>query len=149
MNRYQSDHKVRKYFVGMADRELAMGMACRDAFANASKNITNGIKTRSTTSTVQAQTQDTSIRDYNVSVERAVEDGPSRWRSALSPEPVSIDTAGRNWVQAEAGAPVRYYYNVYALVSMSLDHDNQTLYQTLNDPRAHHVIKKYGKDVAR
>lgn len=91
-----------------------------------------------------AQMQDTTLQDYNADIQKAFEEWTLQTALGIITG-VSVNRYcwTKDWVQPEAGAPVQYYCDVFALVSMSLPHYDRTIYQTLNntsktinDPRA-------------
>lgn len=151
---YQKEHKDRFYFVGLATKEPDYELARSNAYADALKNVARGIKSTVHNLYVSASTEDKGAQsDYTRDVEKSVEDGTLQTALGII-SGASVDQYywKKYWVQEEPGSPVIYFRNVYALVSMTKEDYQRTLYDTLNkkasevkDPRARHVIKEMKK----
>ena len=132
---YGKSHPDRRYFVGVSNRSLSLEGGRTDSYANALAVIAGGVKDTVHTLYVQARTSDSAgnAGGYSGDLERAIESGTLQEAKGVitgaEPERFWWEKA---WVQMEPGAPIQYYYNVYVLVSLSKDHYDQTVYQTLN-----------------
>lgn len=148
---FQERHTDRYYFVGLATKERDYELARSNAYADALKNLARGVKATVHDLYTAASTEDKgSASDYNQDTERAIEDGTLQTALGIVTG-ASVDKYywRKYWVQEEAGAPIIYFRNVYALVSMTKADYQRTVYQTLNaqakkinDPHAKHVIQE-------
>lgn len=148
---YSKDHADRHYFVGVSNHSLSLEGGRTASYANALASIAGSVKDTVHTLYIRARTSD-SMGDsgaYSGDLERAIESGTLEEAKGVitgaEPDRYWWEKA---WVQMEPGAPIQYYYNVYVLVSLSKNHYDQTVYQTLNGldhrvsvPRADRVIE--------
>ena len=148
---FQAKHQDRMYFVGIATKERDYTLARSNAYADALKNMARGIKATVHDLYTSASTEDkSSASDYSQDTERAIEDGTLQTAlGVITGAEVDQYYWRKYWVQPDAGAPVIYYRNVYALVSLSKADYEKTVYQTLSakekrvqDPRARQVIRE-------
>ncbi|MHB8422413.1 MAG: hypothetical protein ACYC9S_07735 [Leptospirales bacterium] len=148
---FNKDHPNRRYFVGLSTRSLSIEGGRTSSYANALSNIAGSVKDTVHTLYIQARTSDSTGNSgaYSGDLEQAIESGTLEEANGIitgaEPDRYWWEKA---WVQTEPGAPIQYYYNFYVLVSLSKDHYDQTVYQTLNGlghkvsvPKADRVIE--------
>ncbi len=148
---YQKSHSEKRFFVGLVNGDPDMESGRTDAEASAAAELAKAIENTVHDLYVKGRTTDQS--GGNSDLERAIQSGTLQEARAvatgLSPQRFWWE---KYWVQSSPGAPVRYYYNVWVLSSMSKAHFDQTIYQTLNGlqhtvsaPHAKKVVKEMKK----
>ncbi len=148
---YGESNPARRYFVGVANRSLSLEGGRTDSYANALANIARGVKNTVHTLYVQARTSDSAGTGgvYSGSLERAIESGTlQEAKGVITGAESEQFWWEKSWVQMAPGAPIQYSFTVYVLVSLSKEHYDQTVDQTLAGlhhrvfvPSADHVIE--------
>ncbi|MHB1606810.1 MAG: hypothetical protein ACYCTV_10550 [Leptospirales bacterium] len=145
--KYQKDHSGKRFFVGLVNGDPDMESGRTDAEASASAELAKAIENTVHDLYVKGRTTDQTAG--NSDLERAIESGTIQQARALatglSPQRFWWE---KYWVQSSSGAPVRYYYNVWVLSSMSKANFDRTIYQTLNGLR-HTVSAPHAKKVVK
>lgn len=147
---YQLKHPERRYFAGTTDNEPDMTMARHDAYADAMRNLANGIRDTIHNLYKNAETEDGVIGGHRPEVERAIDDGTVQIAMAVATGATVEKYWWREyWVQPEPNSGIQYFYSVDTLVSMSQANYSRTIDQTLHgldrvvhDESARRVIKE-------
>lgn len=148
---YRKAHDGRVYFVGMAIRAQDMRGGRTDAAANAMSQIANSVEVTVHNLYVGARAADAggNADAYTADMQRAIEAGTlQEAKGVITGAAPDLYWWEKYWVQTAPGEPVQYYFNIYALVSLSKPDYEKTVFQTLNGvqasvdvPRADAVIK--------
>jgi hypothetical protein len=147
---WQKQHPERVYAVGVAENETDYSLGRDNAYADALKHLAQKVKNTTHVLYLEATTEDRGDGSkFTPDVQKAVENGTLQTALGI------ITGAGvdsyywrKYWVQTAPGAPILYVRDVNALVSLSKENFQKTVYQTLNrqatvvkDPRAQQVLR--------
>ena len=150
LSTWQKQHSNRVYAVGLAENETDYALGRDNAYADALKHLAQKVKNTTHALYTAAATEDRGTgTKYTPDVQRAVEDGTLQTALGIITG-AGVDTYywRKYWVQEAPGSPILYVRDISALVSLSKENFQKTVYQTLNrqaaaakDPRARQVLQ--------
>jgi hypothetical protein len=148
---FRADHQEKMWFSGVALKKYDLEEGRQDAYLDALNAISIGIGATIHDQFNKARAADTRApKDlYSAKNEKTIEDASlSRARGLITSANADSYWWRKYWVQESPAAPVRYYYDVYCLVSMSREAYKRTVFQTLKSveesfrsPEARKIIR--------